>query len=40
MEFSYNFEVNNIRLCIKIEVNYHMFKTVICYASSVGSHLQ
>ena len=26
MEFSYSFEVNNISLCVEIEVNYHIFK--------------
>ena len=25
MEFSYNIEVDNISLCIEIEVNYHIF---------------
>ena len=31
MKYSYYFEVNNISLCIKIEVRYHILKIIACF---------
>ena len=31
MKFLYNFEANNINLCVEIEIRYHLFKIIACF---------